>query len=122
MKFKIVLFAFISICLSTISAQTEETSSYELNWTGIEKWIADSTSINVISFAGAQYPAENRLPYFDKRISCDKAFSYQAELKNPVYIPVTNEENKTPGKKAVNSLPSNAQRYPSMMPTIGFSE
>ena len=93
MKFKIVLFAFISICLSTISAQTEETSSYELNWTGIEKWIADSTSINVISFAGAQYPAENRLPYFDKRISCDKAFSYQAELKNPVYIPVTNEEN-----------------------------
>jgi hypothetical protein len=93
MRFKIVLFAFISICLSSISAQTEEISSHELNWTGIEKWIADSMSVNVISFVGAKYPAENRLPYFNKRISCDKSFSYQVELRNPVYIPLTSEEN-----------------------------
>lgn len=93
MKFKIILFAFISFCLSTISAQTEEISSHELNWTGIEKWVADSMSVNVISFTGAKYPAENRLSYFNKRISCDKAYSYQVELKNPVYIPLTSEEN-----------------------------
>jgi len=93
MKFKIVFFAFISLFLTTISAQTEETSSHDLNWTGIEKWMADSMSVNVISFAGAKYPAENRLPHFNKRISCDKAYSYKAELKNPVYLPLTNEEN-----------------------------
>lgn len=92
MKFKIILLTLISICISTLSAQTEETSYHELNWTGIEKWVADSSSINVISFAGAKYPAENRLPYFNKRISCDKAFSYRAEIKNPVFIPLTSEE------------------------------
>ncbi|MFT3753395.1 MAG: type IX secretion system sortase PorU [Paludibacter sp.] len=92
MKFKIILLTLISICVSTLSAQTEETSHHELNWTGIEKWVADSSSVNVISFTGAKYPAENRLPYFNKRISCDKAFSYQAEIKNPVFIPLTNEE------------------------------
>lgn len=92
MKFKIILLALISVWVSAISAQTEETSSHELNWTGIEKWVADSMSVNVISFTGAKYPAENRLPYFNKRISCDKAFSYQVELKNAVFIPLTNEE------------------------------
>lgn len=92
MKFRIIIFTLLSFCISTISAQTEEISSHELNWTGIEKWVADSMSVNVISFTGAKYPNENRLPYFNKRISCDKAFSYQVELRNSVFVPLTNEE------------------------------
>jgi hypothetical protein len=93
MKFKIILLTLLSLGISALSAQTEEISSHELNWTGIEKWVADSMSVNVISFSGAKYPNENRLPYFNKRFSCDKAYTYKAELKNPVYMPLTNEEN-----------------------------
>ena len=92
MKHTLALLTFLFSFLSVTFAQTEETTSHQINWTGIEKWVADSASVNVISFTGAQYPAESRLPYFNKRIVCDRAFSYQVEIRNEVYIPLTSEE------------------------------
>jgi len=92
MKNKIVLFVFLAMFVSSLFAQTTEISSYKLNWKGIEKWVAGSASINVISFNGAQFPAENHLPYFDQRFPNDRNLSFQAELIHPVYAPLTVDE------------------------------
>ncbi|MDR3651970.1 MAG: type IX secretion system sortase PorU [Paludibacter sp.] len=93
MKYKVIFFAILLISFTTLQAQTTQISSHNINWKGVEKWYADSSSINVISFDGAQYPAENHLPYFNERIKIDPAFSYRAELLNAVYIPVTKEDS-----------------------------
>lgn len=93
MKYKIAFFVFLYLSGFVIKAQTLQTTTYKLVWEESAKWYLDSTSVNVISFVGAKYPLNDRLPYFNKRIACDKAFSYQAELKNPVYISLTNEED-----------------------------
>src|SRR5665647_3459871 len=93
MKYKIIFFIFLYLSGFVLRAQTLQTTTHKLVWEEPVRWYLDSTSVNVISFAGAKYPLNNRLPYFNQRITCDKAFSYQAELKNPVYIPLTNEED-----------------------------
>jgi hypothetical protein len=93
MKYKIVLLFSIFFSLSTITAQTEEILSQQLNWKGVDKWYSGSNHINVISFDEAQYPTNNHLPYFDKRIICDQAFSYHVEVRNEVYISLTNDES-----------------------------
>ncbi len=95
MKYKIFLLVLFSFVISTLKAEVSETSTHNISWNGVEKLYIDSTSaIKVISFKGAQYPNENRLPYFNHRITCDPAFSYNAEIKNPVYIPLSTEENE----------------------------
>lgn len=95
MKYKIFLLVLFSFVISTLKAEVSETSTHNISWNGVEKLYIDSTSaIKVISFKGAQYPNENRLPYFNHRITCDPAFSYTAEIKNPVYIPLSTEENE----------------------------
>ena len=94
MKYKILLFCFFLLqSLTVLSAQTDIISSHKLNWKGILKWYAGTSAINVISFDSAQYPTENHLPYYNKRINCDLSFSYQAELKNQVFIPLTDDES-----------------------------
>ncbi|MHB9142292.1 MAG: type IX secretion system sortase PorU, long form, partial [Paludibacter sp.] len=107
MKHTLALFAFLFSFLAATFAQTEETTSHQINWTGIEKWVADSASVNVISFTGARYPAGNRLPYFNKRIVCDRAFSYQVEIRNEVYVPLTSEETALINEN--NSIPGTIQ-------------
>lgn len=107
MKYTLALLAFLFSFLSVTFAQTEETTSHQINWTGIEKWVADSASVNVISFTGAQYPAESRLPYFNKRIVCDRAFSYQVEIRNEVYVPLTSEETVLINE--INTIPGTIQ-------------
>jgi len=92
MKYKIVLFTFFVLYISTLSAQTEQILSHTLSWKGVDKWYSDSSSINVISFDGAHYPFENRLPYFQQRMPCDMTLSYSVMLINPVYIPLTPAE------------------------------
>jgi len=94
MKYLIILFSFLALTTSTLIAQATEMSTVKLNWKGIEKWYLNSDYTKVISFESAKYPFENRLPYFNQRIICNPAFSYTAELKNPVYIPLTVEENE----------------------------
>ncbi|MHB9141191.1 MAG: type IX secretion system sortase PorU [Paludibacter sp.] len=107
MKYIIAIFVFLILFISITFAQTEEISTHQLNWTGIEKWVADSASVQVISFTGAQYPFESRLPYFNKRIICDNAFSYQVEIRNEVYILLTSEETALIHEN--NTIPSAIQ-------------
>ena len=60
MKYRILLFYIFSLPFFTVlTAQTELTTSHKLNWKGIEKWYAGTSTIDVISFDSAQYPTEN---------------------------------------------------------------
>jgi len=97
----LVLFFFV---FSTLSAEQNQMTSYKLNWKGLERWFSNSSSINVISFENARYPFNDKLPYFNQRIVCDPAFKYYAEIKNPVYIPMTAEENVVVNGKSINSF------------------
>ena len=92
MKYKLAFFAFLFLSVSTLFGQSEQIKSYDLNWKGIEKCLIASSSISVMAFDGALYPDENHLPYFTERIHCDPAFLYRLELKNPVYLPLTDDE------------------------------
>lgn len=92
MKIKIQFILLLTFFISALNAQNEQITSHIINWKGVEKWTLDSTSIKVISFEGAQYPSETKLPYFNKRMVSDPAFSYNVILKNTVYIPATNDE------------------------------
>ena len=93
MKYRILLFSFLLTFITVLSAQTEQNTSHKLNWKGIQKWHAGTSTINVISFDSAQYPTENHLPYFNQRIQCDLSFSYRAELKNPVFSVLSGDES-----------------------------
>ena len=92
MKIKTAFLFLLIFSVSALIAQTGQVTNYNLSWKSIENWSIGSTSIKVISFEGAHYPTESRLPYFNWRMVSDPAFSYKAILKNPVYIPVTSEE------------------------------
>jgi hypothetical protein len=105
MKIKIMFFLFLFFFVTFLSAQNEQTTSHILNWKGIEKWYLDSTSVKVISFDGAQYPGENKFPYFNQRIVSDPAYSYNAVLKNVVYIQVTNDEKNLLSGSSFSSEP-----------------
>jgi len=103
MKRKTLFFLILlSYCFPTLSAQQVQSSSHKLNWKGVERWFSGSIPIDVVSFEGAQYPFEGKLPYFNQRITCDPAFRYEAEIKNPVYIPLTNEEKIVVAGKSVS--------------------
>jgi len=92
MKYKIASLAFLFCLITFVSAQTSEISSNKISWNGIERWSLGSNYIDVISFDGAQYPTENHLPYFNKRIICEKGFNYSVEIKNEVYSPLSSGE------------------------------
>ncbi len=92
MKYKLAFFAFLFLSISALFGQGEQIKSYDLNWKGIEKCLIASNSISVMAFEGALYPNENHLPYFTERIPCDPVFLYTPELKNPVYLPLTDAE------------------------------
>ena len=94
MKYRFFLFSIFFSCISVLFAQTEQVSSHILNWKGVQKWSVGTSFVNVISFDSAQYPTDNHLPYFNQRIICNPGFSFNVEIKNPVYIPVTSEEKE----------------------------
>jgi len=106
MKNKIVLLAFVSMFVFLLEAQTTAITSYKLHWTGIEKWVAGSASLNVLSFEGAQFPTENHLPYFNQRLEYDRNLSCQAEVIHPVYEVLTKEES---GLIAGTEIPAQVQ-------------
>jgi len=106
MKNKIVLLLFVSLFASLLQAQTTEVTSHKLQWTGIEKWVAGSASLNVLTFEGAQFPTENHLPYFYQRLGYDKNLTCLAEVIHPVYGALTNEESAL---IAGNSIPTQVQ-------------
>src|ERR1035437_6045625 len=101
MKYRILIFTFFLSYISVLFAQTEQITSHKLNWKGIEKWYAGTSSINVMAFDSAQYPTENHIPYFNRRMVCDPNSSYQVQIKNPVYFPLSNDENALVSKANV---------------------
>jgi len=103
MKYKFLLPIIFSLCFSTLFAQSEQVSSHKLNWKAVEKCSSDSLSFDIISFEGARYPYENMLPCFNQQITCDPAYLYVAELKNPVYIPLTSQETSIIAGKQINT-------------------
>lgn len=94
MKYKIFATIMLCVCLSTVIAQKQLAYSYTINWKGVEKMYAGSLYTKFITFENAQYPTENRLPYFKEKISCDSVFFYKAELINPIFIPITSDEKE----------------------------
>ena len=111
MKIKYLFFSFFVVVSAWCSAQNAYSTSHKLNWTGIEKWFADSSSVQVISFQNAHYPSENRLPYFNYRIPAGN-YSYKAVLSNSVFEPVSTEEARILSDAAVfSSEPVMETRY-----------
>jgi len=111
MKIKYLFFSFFVVVSAWCSAQNAYSTSHKLNWTGIEKWFADSSSVQVISFQNAHYPSENRLPYFNYRIPAGNN-SYKAVLSNSVFEPVSTEEARILSDAAVfSSEPVMETRY-----------
>jgi hypothetical protein len=111
MKIKYLFFSFFVVVSAWCSAQNAYSTSHKLNWTGIEKWFADSSSVQVISFQNAHYPSENRLPYFNYRIPAGNN-SYKAVLSNSVFEPVSTEEARILSDAAVfSSEPVMESRY-----------
>ena len=104
MKHKALLLVLSSYVFFTLHAEQAQSSSHTLNWKGVEHWFSSSKSINVISFESARYPFDDRFPYFNQRIECDPAFRYEAEIKNPIYIPLTDEEKVVMGEKTISSF------------------
>ena len=93
MKVRIIIFLVLVNFGLYLHSENQQVISSILNWKGVEKSYLNSSFVKFISFDGAQYPSENRLPYFNKRLVADPAFTYNAVLKNVIFIPVTNEEN-----------------------------
>ncbi|HQG67510.1 MAG TPA: type IX secretion system sortase PorU, partial [Paludibacteraceae bacterium] len=102
MKIKFLFFSFFLSVSGWCMAQNTITTSHKLIWKGIEKWYADSSSVQVISFRDAHYPYENRLPYFNYRIPAEN-YSYKAVLTNTVFEAVNTEEEAILSDKAVYS-------------------
>ena len=93
MKNKTCLLLFFVLFVSGLFAQPMTLTSHTLNWKGMVTWYAGTSTVHVISFDSAQYPSPNHLPYYNQRLAYDPAFSYQAELKNAVFIPLTGDES-----------------------------
>jgi len=94
MKKRIVLLVFYAMLVTILQAHSSVTTSHHLNWKGVEKWYAGNSYIDVISFDSARYPTQTHLPYFRQLVKCDPAFSYEVNIENPIYIPLTIEESK----------------------------
>ena len=94
MRYRIFFLSFLSFIWSQLYAQEIQDFPIKLNWNSVQKWTADSSSINVFSFDQAQYPSDNYLPYVVKRIEMNKAYSYSIEINNPIYIPLTTDEKQ----------------------------
>jgi hypothetical protein len=92
MKKLLFVYIILSFLVLGIKAQNVETSSYTLQWKGIQTWTAGKASKSVISFDGAVYPTSKGIPYFNCRKTLKQGMSLKAEIKKAVYIDVTDEE------------------------------
>ena len=93
MKIKTSLLLLSVLFVTGLHAQITTLTSHILNWNAMTTWRAGTSTIQVISFDSAQYPNTTHFPYYCQRVKYDPAFSYNAELKKTVFIPLTAEEN-----------------------------
>ena len=91
---KKILFVFLglSLLILGINAQNVETTAYTISWTGVKTWKAGTATKLVIGFDGAVYPTSKGIPYFYSRKTLKLGESLKAEIKNPVYIEVSEQE------------------------------
>lgn len=95
MKQKVILSFLLAFLAFSLSAQSSVvTSSFQLNWRGVQLWKAGDYSKKVIDLESAVYIDENLLPWLNKRIDADLAFEYAATVNNAVYVPVPKEESE----------------------------
>ena len=89
MKIRFILTVCLVFLFIKITAQTNTAISAELKWKGIERWHAnDSIFRDVLTFEDAQHLGDDNLPFYLYSEAAEDSFSYQADLKNPVYIPL----------------------------------
>ena len=105
MKVRLYFLVILSLFANILSAQNQRLTSYVINWQDVENVSLNTSSVRLISFAGAHYPNENRLPYFNNRIVADSRLVYSAKVINPVYIPLTADESKIVGTTQFGSEP-----------------
>ncbi|MEI6554414.1 MAG: type IX secretion system sortase PorU [Paludibacter sp.] len=120
-KFNFLLFLslFLTLFVTALSANNQQLTQCIIEWQGVEKITLDSSYINIISFRTAQYPYENKLPYYNKRIITDLHKVYSAKVTNTIYIPVTEAEKLIIGdvkfssepEVSLNSLQSRGNSY-----------
>jgi Peptidase family C25 len=94
MKKLLFLLIILGFLVLGVSAQNVETTSHTLNWTGVKTWTAGAASKLVIAFDGAVYPGANGVPYYSQIIPAKLGFTIKAEIKNPIFITVSDQEKQ----------------------------
>ena len=93
MKLKnILLYISVFSTIYSFAQSTVNQMAIQLNWQAVQQWNIGTNYKKVISFEGALYPADNQLPYFNKRIEIKSNEMYTIEILNPHYIALTSEE------------------------------
>ncbi|NDV46643.1 T9SS C-terminal target domain-containing protein [Paludibacter sp. 221] len=93
MRNKLYLLSFFITSVTFLMAQPPTTVPVQLHWRGIERWYADSSYVETLTFDNAVHSVDNNLPYFHYEEMTDPSFTYTAEIKNANYIPVSEEES-----------------------------
>ncbi len=90
---KVLLYFLVFSTLNSFAQATENAiGAIKLDWQVVQQWTIGANVKKVISFTGAQYPTDNQLPHFNKRIEIKSNEMYNVELLNPHYINLTVEE------------------------------
>lgn len=89
---KLLLYLLIYSTINSFAQEAKNPIALKLEWQAVQEWTIGTNIKKVISFSGAQYPTELQLPYFNKRIEIKSGESYNIEILNPQYIPLTSEE------------------------------
>lgn len=105
MKYKFLLYPFFLLFTFAGFAQPIVSIPVELNWKGIEN-LQEDPNFKFISFEGSRYFDESKLPYFFYEMVTEKDYAYNAEIKNPVFIPVNNDEIKLIDKQYLPDTPT----------------
>ena len=90
---KVLLYLIIFCTINSLAQVTDNPTALKLEWQAVQEWSIGTNVKKVISFAGAQYPTEYQLPYFNKRIEIKSGETYNIEILNPLYIPLSAEES-----------------------------
>ena len=106
MKTKLFFLLILTSFISVLRSQNLQILSHTIAWKGVETTFVDTFAVKLISFEGAQYIGDTKLPYFSKTIPIDMAFGYNVVLKNAEFITLTSEENSLLSViNIVNSVP-----------------
>lgn len=109
---RILFFIVLLLAPVPFFAQTNA-GLIELKWKGIENWTVDSSTVRVLSFDGAEYPNGQLLPYYVERIQAIQGKSYQVEITNATYAPLSAIESSVLSEKNFGQTINTNTRYAS---------